>query len=94
MLIIAIPTSPYGNPSDRLFKTVPAALRFMIRSFFEQAGDARQVEIYEWTAPVVRINFTGKDQLVLTSGNIEGWEPGSVKTLDEAIALTKMIHRS
>lgn len=94
MQIIATPTNPYGNPTDRSFKTVPAALRFMIRSYFEQGDRARYVEIFDWTAPDVRIDFTDRDALVLTSGNIEGWEVGSVKTLDEAIALTKLVHRS
>lgn len=93
MQILAEPNSPYGNTSDREFKTVPAALRFMIRSYFEKAGAARHVSIYEWTAPIVRIDFTDRDALVLTSGNIEGWEVGSVKTLDEAIALTKLVHK-
>lgn len=94
MQIIATPNSPYGNPSDRSFKTVPAALRFMVRSYFEQGGIARGVEVYEWTAPIVRIDFKSKDELVLNSGEIQGWEVGAVKTLDEAIALTKLVHKS
>lgn len=94
MQIIATPTNPYGKSTDRSFKTVPAALRFMIRSYYEQGGTARSVEVFEWTAPIVRINFKSRDELILNSGEVEGWEVGAVKTLDEAITLTKMVHKS
>lgn len=94
MQILAEPTSPYGNANDRSFKTVPAALRFMVRSYFEKQGVARQVAVYEMTAPIVRIDFLAADELVLTSGEVAGWEVGEKKSLEEAVTLTKKLHLS
>jgi hypothetical protein len=93
MQILTAPNSPYGDYSDRSFKTVPAAMRFMLRSYFDKGSIARHVEIYNMTAPVIHIDFTPDRKVVLSKGTIEGWEVGKVLDLDAAIALTRKYHR-
>lgn len=94
MEILARPNSPYGNYNDRSFKTVTAALRFIIRSYFNEAGVARHVAVYEGDEMKVHIGFEGQDALVLTEGSVKGWNKGEVKTLDEALTLTQKLHRA
>lgn len=93
MQILAVVNNPYNPQADRSFNTVPAAMRFMLRSYFEKAGVARHVAIYNGPNPIVQIDFNSNEQVVLTKGTIEGWEVGQALELDAAIALTRKYHR-
>lgn len=93
MQIITAVNNPYNNASDRSFNTVPAAMRFMLRSYFDKASVARHVEIYNSTAPIIRIDFNSQQQVVLTKGSIKGWEVGQALELEDAIALTRKFHK-
>jgi hypothetical protein len=66
---------------------------FILRSYFDKAGVARHVEIYNSTAPIIRIDFNSQQQVVLTKGSIEGWEVGQALELEDAIALTRKFHK-
>jgi hypothetical protein len=93
MQILAAPNSPYGNATDRSFKTVTAAVRFILRSYFVKGGVARHVEYYLGTSPMIQIDFTQDMALVLTRGNIDGWQVGEEKTLTQALILVKDLHK-
>jgi len=92
MQIIATPNSPYGNASDRSFKTVGSALTFILRSYFVKGGVARHVAVYNMTAPLVRFDFTEDMEIILTSGSVDDWNVGDVKTLTQALKLVKTYH--
>lgn len=93
MQILAVPNNPYGNANDRSFKTVPAAIRFMMRSYYTNGGVARTVEVYNGTAPIIRISFIDSDMVVLKSGTVEGLEIDKPVMLDQGLLLTKNLHK-
>lgn len=93
MLIIATPCNPFSHSSNREFKTVPGAIKFMVNSYFNRNGEARNIEVYNGTAPVIRFDFNGHQEIILKSGIVDGMTIDHPVSLDNAVLFTKTIHK-